>query len=139
MISHRLLLPFLLLALAGCVSMIAGQDPVSIKHATDMKVQANLLLDKATDPPDEHALEILEIQIHGLQAHEYARAIPHNELSAKQWSILVDPNKSLLGGFLRLWQERGSGMSEIFVDEVRGNINAAIEEIIRLERAKSDD
>ena len=132
---RALTIALLLLALAGCTS-IAERDPIAIKNSTDMKVESDALISKAVDPALVHLEEIEEVLLHGKQAYEYARIKTNNELTARQWEIMLDPERRMLGGFLRMWEERGRGYSEVFLLEVRGMIASGFDEIIRLEKAK---
>jgi hypothetical protein len=126
---------FLLLALASCVS-IAPQDPVAIKNATDVRVEAELLIDKAVDQPDQHVQEISFLRLRARQAYEYAKAKNDNALSTKQWSIMIDEKRSLLGGFLLMWENKKQGFSRVFLEGVKKNILGGFDEIVRLEKAK---
>ncbi len=125
----------LLLALTSCVS-IAPQDPVAIKNATDIRVEAGMLIDKAIDPPEKHAQAIVFLRLRAAQAYEYAKAKNDNALSTKQWSIMIDEKRNLLGGFLAMWENKKSGFSPAFLSGVKKNVLGGLDEIIKLEKAK---
>lgn len=123
------------LLLSSCIAM-ASQDPVAIKNATDIRVEANRLIDNAVDAYGLHAQDAEFVQLRGLQALEYAKAKEDNYQTVKQWEILMDPDGNLLGGFLKKWEDKGSGFKMPFLSGVKKNIFSAIDEIIRLEKAK---
>jgi hypothetical protein len=126
---------YVFLLLASCVS-IAPQDPVAIKHATDVRVEAEMLIDRAIDPPEKHAQAIVFLRLRAKQAHEYAKAKNDNALSTKQWAIMIDERRNLLGGFLALWESKKQGFSPAFLSGVKKNILGGFDEIIKLEKAK---
>ncbi len=131
----RKLFVIALLALTSCVS-IASQDPVAIKNATDVRVEAEMLIDKATEPPEKHIQAISFLRLRAKQAHEYAKARNDNSLSTRQWEIMIDEKRFLLGGFLLMWENKKQGFSRAFLDGVKKNVLGGLDEIIKLEKAK---
>lgn len=121
--------------LAGCAPSIALFSPVAYERAVEIKVDALALLDQAgvpyADVQDESAALCLEIA----KAREYARGLPKNELSARQWEILMNPDDELLGAFLQRWQS-GVPLSLAFVTKKKLQIAAAFDTIIGLESHK---
>ena len=69
------------------------------------------------------------------KAYEFAKGRPNNEISTKQWEILIDENRNLLGGFLKRWQEEDT-LSEMFVTESQQLVSDAFDTIIGLESGK---
>jgi hypothetical protein len=118
--------------------IVVSTDDVAIKNATDFRVEVELLIDKAVDPPSKHEQSINFVRLRGKQAYEYARAKWSNDQSTRQWEIMLDEDRQMLGGFLSLWESRGSGFSLAFLSEVKKNILEGIDEIVRLERSKND-
>lgn len=131
----RLIAILLSLVLSSCVAM-APQDPVAIKNATDIRVEVDLLIDKAVDPYVMHIQDVNFVQLRALQALEYAKAKDNNSQTVKQWEILIDKDRNLLGGFLKMWEKKESGFSVVFLSGVKKNILSGIDEIIKLEKAK---
>ncbi|MCS3859678.1 hypothetical protein [Salinibacter ruber] len=69
------------------------------------------------------------------KAYEFAKGRPENEISARQWRILIDPDRDLLGGFLADWKKQ-SAFSATFVEEKKTQIARAFDTIIELESGK---
>ncbi len=124
----------LVLALMAC-SYIAPYSQVAYQQATSLKVDALELMDKATEPYASHADEVQKLQTEMQKAYEYARGRPNNELSARQWQLLMNPDGHLLGGFLKRWKEQ-STLSEPFIREAKGVISDAFDTISGLESGK---
>lgn len=127
----------LVLLLASCTS-IAARDNVAIENATDLKVEVRNLMAKSTEPATQHEQAITFVLLRAEQALEYAKTKQNNDETIRQYEILLDPNRSLLGGYLGLWRGSESGMSEEFSSAVNENIQDALDEIVRLERAKNE-
>jgi hypothetical protein len=71
-------------------------------------------------------------QATSLKVESLARGRPGNEISARQWEILISPDRNLLGGFLSCW-EKESALSEAFIGEERGIVADAFDTTIGLE------
>lgn len=115
---------------------ITPYDATSYKNATDLKAQALLLVDEATEPAADHRVEIETVRVSLQQALEYERGKGDlNALTVKQWQLLANPNGDLLGGFLRKWESEGP-LGRYFVEEKSKQIAAGFDEIVKLERHK---
>lgn len=125
----------LAMLLCGCGSSISIYDATAYKLATDLKAESLTLMEKAVEPATVHGETIDALRLDLLKALEYERGRPDNELSTRMWSILLDPNRNLLGGFLRRWEESGP-LSSAFVSEARGQVGEAFDQIIGLEIGK---
>jgi hypothetical protein len=124
------------LGIAAC-ALITPYDPTSYQHATDLKAESLLLIEKGVDRPAAHAAEIDALRLKLRQAYEYERGKGSpNVTTVKQWEILNDPDGALLGGFLKKWQSEDRGQSKAFLDGVSKNVSAAFDEIINLENSK---
>lgn len=135
LINYRssLLWLFLLALLSGgCSSLIAEYDQVAYQQATSLKVDSLAVMDKAVEQYTEHENAINELNIKVEKAYEYAKGRPKNEIITKQWHILKDPDRHLLGGFIKLWKEKGQ-LSALLVSEAKGNVSLAYDQIIGLE------
>lgn len=133
------ILPMLLLVLAAC-SYIAPYSQFAYQRSTSLKVDALALMDKATEPYAAHAAEVSNLVTEVEKAYEYAKGRPKNELSTRQWQILKDPDRHLLGGFLRRWKAE-STLSPTFIKEAKGLVGDAFDTISGLEsgKIKSDE
>ena len=95
-----------LCVLAGC-STISTYDQAAYEHATSAKVDALALMDRATGDYSGHEKEIAAVQLELDKAYEYDRGRPLNEITLKQWDLLLSPEHDLFGGFLRDWKRKG--------------------------------
>ncbi|WP_263784263.1 hypothetical protein [Salinibacter grassmerensis] len=129
------LLGLLLLAVTACRPTISEFNARAYEHATSLKVEALALMDRATAPYTEHADAVQHLKTELEKAHEFAKGRPNNEISARQWRILIDPERDLLGGFLADWRERSS-FSVTFVEEKKTQVTQAFDTIIELESGK---
>jgi hypothetical protein len=68
-------------------------------------------------------------------AYEYAKGRPKNTFSARQWEILKDPERNLLGGFLKKWKDE-KVLGKTFVDDAIELVGDAFDTIIGLESGK---
>jgi hypothetical protein len=126
---------FVLLALAGCAPTIAPFSERAYEQAVELKVEALAVMGAATEPFEPHrdAVEALRLDLD--KAYEFARGRPDNELSARQWAILRDPDRNLLGGFLARWEAEGA-LSPFFVTEAQALVADAFDTVIGLESGK---
>lgn len=136
--SYQLVYQILLWAslfLSSCNVHIAKYDQNAYEQATALKVDSLSLMDKATQPASEQADEIEELLLKIEKAYEYAKGRPRNEISVQLWEILKDPDKNLLGGFIKRWQEKNT-LSPFFIQEAKNLIARAYDHIIGLESGK---
>lgn len=125
--------------LAGCAA-ITGYDPTSYKAATDLKAEALLLIEKAKDPPSQHAAVIENLKVKLRQALEYEKGKgERNRFTRDQWELLGDPNGNLMGGFLKKWETENRGQSPAFLEGMGKNVGEAFDKIIELESRKVKD
>ena len=124
-----------LFLLNGCAPLISPFDQVAYEQATSLKVEALALMDKATESYSEHEKDANRLSLEAEKAHEYAKGRPKNEISAKQWELLIDPEKNLLGGFLKHWKEKGK-LSATFIREAKALVAEAFNLIIWVEGGK---
>src|SRR5438046_9181045 len=120
--------------LAAC-SLIAPYDRAAYEHATNAKVDTLALMSKATGGYDEHEKEVEALVRQLDKAYEYDRGRQLNKLTVAQWDILRDPNRNLVGGFLKMWKAKGS-LSEAYVIEKKRQIDEAFDQIIQIESGK---
>lgn len=135
---NRLRLLFLVIPVivwTGCTSSIALYSPVAYEQAVSLKVDALALMDKATESYADHQAGVEALLHQILIAQEYAKGRPKNEISVRQWEILMDPGKGLLGDVLARWKAEGS-LNSVYLTEKKPYIAAAFDQIIGLESGK---
>jgi hypothetical protein len=129
---------FILMALSvltACAPLIGPYSPESYKYATSLKAETLAMMDKATEDYSTHKKKIEYLEVELQKAHEYVKGVPSNNISAKQWDILIKPDGDLIGKFFKRWKERGT-MSSIMIREFKGIVSDAFDEIICLEASK---
>lgn len=119
----------------ACAPLIASYSLEAYKNATTLKAETMALVGKSHEPYSRHAAEIEAHSTKLAAAYEFAAGRPYNQLSARQWAILLDPDRALYGGFVQFWQANSS-VSPAFRDEFRGQIAEAFDLIICLEANK---
>lgn len=135
-IRPALLLGLVLLSCPGCARLaLAPFSETAYHYAITLKVEALALLAQADTPYDTHATEVAALMQRVEEAYEYARGRPNNTESTRQWEILKDPNRNLLGGFVQRWQQQGT-LSPTFIAEFQGVIADAFDTISGLESGK---
>lgn len=123
--------------LAGCAPLIGPYSPTAYQNATSLKATTLALMDKAKEPYAAHQKDIDSLLVEVDKAYEFVNGIPSNSISAKQWYILKKPDGDLLGKFVLRWKERGT-LSQTYIDEFKGPVADAFNEIICLEANKKE-
>ena len=124
----------ILLSLCTC-SHIAPYSHFAYQQTISLKVEALTLMDKASEPYANHEKEIKELESKIEKAYEYAKGRPKNEHSTKLWQILMNPDRNLLGGFIKRWQEKTT-LSDKFIEEAKGLVADAFDNLSGLEIGK---
>lgn len=130
-------LGLLIFLAAACSPAISTFNATAYDQATSLKVEALALMEEATNPYADHAEAVNRLKMDLQKAYEFAQGRPNNEISARQWELLISPDRDLLGGFLRDWKA-SSSFSAPFVAEKKKQIAAAFDTIIELESGKMD-
>lgn len=91
----------------GCTSLISGYSLESYKAATSLKARALALVDRSGGVYNKYEQQAETLMIDANAAYEFAKGIPNNEISSKQWRLLIDPERNLLGGFIKKWRLKG--------------------------------
>lgn len=125
---------FLAIFLLNCTT-ISPFNETAYQQATSIKATALLLMNHATEDVSAYSKEIDSITLDMEKSYEYAKARPQNEESTKQWEIIKDPNKDLLGGFLKMWKDKGH-LSQYFITEKKKQIGDSFDSISKLEIKK---
>jgi hypothetical protein len=126
---------FILVLVCGCGNMQSVFSEQAYQQAVSLKVESLELMDKATEAFSEHEQEVAILQTNLQKAYQYAQGRPNNEITTRQWEILIDPERNLLGGFMVRWKQQNS-MSESFIEENKGILSDAFDTIIELESGK---
>ena len=130
-------IPLIIFIFTSCTPLISQFDATAYRDATSLKVDSLLVMSEATTQYKLHEKEVVKLKIKLAKAYEYAKGIPHNEISAQMWERILDPNKFLLGGFLERWKEKGS-LSEAFVKDEKKQVSEVFDKIICLEANKKE-
>lgn len=133
-LQARLLLPLAAFLFASC-STISTYDQAAYANATAAKVDALELMDSATGDYNIHGREIAAVVTTLKKAYEYDRGRPLNEITVRQWEVLLSPDRDLFGGFLRDWKRKGQ-FKPVFLAEKRRQVSEAFDQIIGLESGK---
>jgi len=120
--------------LTAC-SSISVYSPEAYKQAVDLKIESLNLMSSATMSFSDYEEDVTFLKTELSKAYEFAKGRPNNEISTKQWEILIDENRNLLGGFLKRWQDEDI-LSEMFVSEAQLLVSDAFDTIIGLESGK---
>jgi len=112
-------------------------SPEAYNQAVDLKVESINLMSNATMPYADFVEEADYLEIELTKAYEFAKGRPDNEISTRQWEILINPDGNLLGGYLKRWEEEET-LSQMFVTEMQVLVGDAFDTIIGLESGKID-
>lgn len=104
-------------------------------QAVSLKVESLQLIEHASEPYNSHLQEITQLKTNLQIAYEYAANRPDNEFSTKQWAVMIDTSRNLMGGFFVFWQKKQT-LSNAFIDNYKRQIGKAFDEIILLEQGK---
>lgn len=119
----------------SCAPSIAPYSETAYNQAVGLKVESLRLMSRAEQPFETYSKRIEDLEVELDKAYEFAKGRPKNVYSSRQWEILLDPEKNLLGGFLRHW-EGSHSLSWPFIEEARGVVAEAFDTIIGLESGK---
>lgn len=134
---HAAILTLTLGFVISSCSSISVFSPEAYKQAVDLKVESINLMSFATMPYTDFEDDIDFLDTELSKAYEFSKGRPDNEISTKQWEILINPDGNLLGGFLKRWEEEGT-LSQMFVTEMQTLVSDAFDTIIGLESGKID-
>ncbi|QHI38836.1 hypothetical protein IMCC3317_42360 [Kordia antarctica] len=125
-----------LLLVTSCVSLRSSVfDQYSYQKGTEIKVDATRLMDKADQQYDSLTAAIVNLETELEKMVEYEKNKPDNQISYAMWKMIADPNKKFIGGFLKLWKEKGA-MSTFFATEAKGQVVEALDLILQYEGKK---
>jgi len=124
-----------LAVLPACAPVSAPYNPGFQSNTVSLKTDVLALLDKAGDRYSEHAGEADALTARIDAASTAAASTPQNDLAAKQWAVLKDPNRALYGGTIKLWQEKET-LGLAFREEKKIQVRRAFDYILCLEANK---
>jgi hypothetical protein len=133
---HAMLIFVISFITMSCTS-ISVYSPEAYKQAVELKVESVNMMSFATMPYSDFQDDIDLLKTELNKAYEYSKGRPQNEISTRQWEILINPEGNLLGGFLNRWEDEGT-LSEMFVTEMQILVSDAFDTIIGLESGKID-
>jgi len=123
-----------IIAITGC-STIALYNQKAYELETSVKAEALIVVAMGTEQFSSHVADVKALKLDTEKAYEYAKGIPKNEISTKQWEIILNPKGGSLYGFLTLWEKNGK-LSKEFVAEKDKQIGKQFDQIIELEENK---
>jgi hypothetical protein len=130
----RLLGGWLAGALSACTPLIGPYSPVAYQNATSLKVETLALMDKASEPYEQHKAEAEALFVEARKAEEYDKGVPSNGISAAQWHLLIRPDGDLMGKFFTRWSSSSTKvLNRPFIDEMEKLVSDGFDEIICLE------
>lgn len=130
-----LLVAAFLFFMAACAPLIGPYSPTAYRNATSLKADTLALMDKATEPYSKYQQKVDSLLVEINEAYEYVHGIPSDNLSARQWEILKEPDGELVGRFFSRWKFKGT-LSRAYIREFSNIISDAFDEIICLEANK---
>lgn len=134
-ITARNMLASACLVLASSCSTIAGFDQQAYENATSLKVDSKNVMATATQSYSSQQTKVNALRTNLEKAYEYDIGRPLNQITIKQWDLLLDPKGDLLGGFLTEWKEEGT-LKPGYVRSKQTQIGRGFDTIIGLESGK---
>lgn len=129
-----LIFSVVILAVEGC-SSISPFDQYAYRQTTSLKVETLALMENAVDSAGHYEADIDRLTMNIDKMYEYEKGRPKNEISAQMWEILKNPDKHLLGGFIKKWRS-DHVLHQAYIDDKREQIGKAFDIISGLESSK---
>lgn len=130
-----ILLFWIILFSSNCTRSIALYDQYAYTHTTIIKVDALNLMSLAVEKVSDHKDKIDNFMNDLQKLYEYEKGRPRNEITVKQWDLLLNPEGHLLGGFIARWNKEEK-LNQTFVDEAKKLVSNAFDLISGLESGK---
>ncbi|ADQ79028.1 conserved hypothetical protein, secreted [Paludibacter propionicigenes WB4] len=124
----------IIVTLAACAT-ISSFDQYAYVQTTSLKVDALNTMQLATTDYTANEKTVQELQTKLQKAYEYEKNRPKNEITLKLWTILLNPEGHLLGGFIHRW-EKDKKLNAIFIQEEKKIVGDAFDQIAGLESQK---
>ena len=133
--ASLLLLGFVVI---GCWPASAVFNQRAYEQDVSLKVDALAVMDQASMPFDSCSTDVLLLNKNLQKAYEYAKGLPDNDNTVKQWEILLDPKGDLLTAFLDEWKAKGK-LSPTYIQLKKGLVAEGFDAIIGLESGKKKE
>ena len=131
---QHLTLLVLILSFTACAT-ISSFDQYAYAQTTSLKVDAINTMSMAISNYSTNEKTVQELQTKLQKAYEYEKNRPKNEITLKMWTILLDSNGHLLGGFITRW-EKEQKLNAVFIQEEKKIVGDAFDQIAGLESQK---
>jgi len=131
---RHLTLLVVVLSFTACAT-ISSFDQYAYAQTTSLKVDALNTMDLATGNYSTNEKTVQELQTKLQKAYEYEKNRPKNEITLKMWTILLNSNGHLLGGFITRW-EKEQKLNAVFIQEEKKIVGDAFDQIAGLESQK---
>ncbi|MCL5266866.1 MAG: hypothetical protein M1469_02035 [Bacteroidetes bacterium] len=128
-------LAMVVIIVAGCSFSSAVFNQRAYEQSVSLKVDALLLMDKATGPFEWSKPDVDAIKLEFAKAYEYAKGLPHNEETVAQYNIMMDTTKASFFGFLTRWESEGK-LGAAFVTNSKAVVSDQFDRIMALESGK---
>ena len=115
---------------------ISRVDQAAYDKTTSAKAEALALMDKATGSYSANTSEVEKVKLNISKAYEYDRGRKLNQITVQMWNKLLDSEGRMWGGFLRLWQKKGSLPAD-YIMEKKKDVGDAFDQISALEIGKN--
>jgi outer membrane cobalamin receptor len=119
---------------------MSSYDSYAYSQTTSLKVDALNLMDSATSNYQSQVKSILTVNTSLQKLYSYVKNLPKNDITAKQWQILLDTNATattghLFGGFIVRWRNEKK-LSRAFINGEKVLVGEAFDQIAELESKK---
>jgi len=135
LLSLKLILFIVTLSTFSCSKFMATFDQAAYSQVTALKVDALALMDKSSEDYTLHITDVKAFQLELDKAIEYDKLRPNNDLTNKEWAVLIDPSQGLLGDFLAKWSKDGK-LGAAYIADKKKQIGDSIDQIAGLEIKK---
>ena len=126
---------FLLIAITtGCLKT-ATFDVEQYNATLNLKQETLELVGKAAEPYASYEADVSALLQKLNSVYENAQGRANNEISVKQWKIMLDEDANLAAGFFARWESEGT-LNKFFVEEAKDVISEGFDTIIELEEGK---
>lgn len=117
-------------------STISSFDQYAYTQTTSLKVDALNVMTLATDSFTHHQTEVALLETNLQKLYEYERIRQKNQITLQQWTLLLQPEGHLLGGFLNRWKKE-QVLKPVFVTEMKKIVGESFDKIAELEIHKT--
>jgi hypothetical protein len=133
----KLVFILFLLSLTGCIP-VAEFDQSAYDQAVLLKTESITLMDKASESFTLHKEEVDSLKIKVEAAYNNSQTRLNNSETTSQWRIMKDPGRSLLYGFLEMWEQKDH-INSVFIVKAELIVGDAFDTIINLELDKKNN